>query len=517
MPITSAKTDNEAILENIFSLVMFESGEKIKVVSNRYFEAMTVSSDKSIEEIKSDFLDLVRTHLMSKVQYLSSVDSVKKQYRQILNPIARLKKRWVNMALESYEGKKNCLMKNEYLELKREIIRNQKILSLDIDNLTEFYEYRKNSLEEWRRSKYLVSDFIYLSELSESKINSAIKYDVYKIALDILVLEYDGNIFSSREQNISQLSSSLFQPVKPGRKANGTGVKKEQTGIYTSDKKSMQDRDGNLVDSSYVFDLAKEFPDDYAYNLNRELLSKEESKTSLSKAMSTIALDELDLKIIRLIYSNNNNTSETSFLIEYFVKRLNLENKPANIKKVEDKLLKLPYYAFYMEKQDELNPDTQIRASFNLFSKVYIANRVDGKRFATVTYSNGILANKVSTQNLYRSQLRKLKSIDSVNLAYFLEGERVHRLNFLGKSPSEPLVINLQQFEWYVYMDKKIYNTLNKKIELLRNLLNEIVENNFIIKNFEINELSGQVAVYFYEETEKLKDLFSNIDILNNA
>ena len=485
---------------------VIEESPTIKKLASKYYEVFSIKyGDRNIEELELEFEELIKAHISSKLKYLSSKDSIKKQQKQIMSPIFRLKERWIDVALKSKDEDKEWLMKKEFQEVKKYFFKNNGEITLEgLTDINDFYEYREKKLLEWKSHAYLISDFEYLSELTPSKIKSAFKHDVYRTLLDILMTEYDGEVNNIYEKNICELPTGMFQTLSKGPKTNGTGIRRSQSKVFSSEISTLE-KEGNLLDVSYDFNLND-------VNLDiLNLLGGELSDINNKKVITKIALDTLDLEIIRFIYNNNNNNNDQCFFeLNDLLKKLNLRVNTYNTKKIEEKLLKLPYYAFYIESTNADNTNTDMRATFNFFSEVIIKNIGRGKRLVSISFSNGILANKISTQHLYKSQLKKLNSTDAVNVAYFLENKRVQKLK--NSTILEPLNVTLKEFGWYIFIDKVKYNSMNKQVAYISSVLDKILFNDFIIDSYTVDKYSGIFSIKLKEDTKKRKLLTGNLN-----
>ncbi|WP_051365940.1 hypothetical protein [Metaclostridioides mangenotii] len=393
-------------------------------------------------------------------------------------------------------------MKKEYEESKKTYIKNGFITST-INTPEELLNHRKDFLEKWAsKREYNVSDYIYLSELSDSKIQSAFTHDLILCISDVLKDDYDYNIDRVKIESPSGLAPGLFIPRKRGRKPNSSNIIKQDNNSYKSDLYDVKSDSGDQMDLFYEFNFDNKTIKSKTKDLDGiilELNSIDDGRRSIS----TLSLDKLDLDIARFTYSYSPLINYTFYLSD-LLKDLGLSDSKDNYENVEDKLTKLTFYTFYTETYHE-DGTIKSKTSFNLFSRIH-SEEINGRKAVKVTKAIVEEVERETTRIMYKNQLKKLKIPQSTDLAYMLEGIRISEVNRGIDIKDKKYIFDLDQLKFDIHFETD--TTEKERMAMVENMLNEIVENQFIIKRFVVGH--GYFDIYFYEDVEKRKSLINN-------
>ena len=107
---------------------------------------------------------------------------------------------------------------------------------------------------------------------------------------------------------------------------------------------------------------------------------------------------------------------------------------------------------------------------------------------------------------MYKNELKKLKLPQSINLAYLLEGRRSFEISQGVNIVDKKYTFDIEQLKWYVHLNNK--NKLKDNMKYIEDGLKEIMENQFIIKKYDVGY--GYFDIWFYEDVEKRKCLINN-------
>ncbi|WP_051365935.1 hypothetical protein [Metaclostridioides mangenotii] len=320
--------------------------EKFKAITKNFFEVFKLKNKLTTEEIQPLFEDFLYNIIFSKIDNLDTPKKVQRLRTKHTNNAWDLKQRWVKMSLDTLEKKQNKLLKKEYEESKKTYIKNGFITST-INTPEELLNHRKDFLEKWAsKREYNVSDYIYLSELSDSKIQSAFTHDLILCISDVLKDDYDYNIDRVKIESPSGLAPGLFIPRKRGRKPNSSNIIKQDNNSYKSDLYDVKSDSGDQMDLFYEFNFDNKTIKSKTKDLDGiilELNSIDDGRRSIS----TLSLDKLDLDIARFTYSYSPLINYTFYLSD-LLKDLGLSDSKDNYENVEDKLTKLTFlYILY--------------------------------------------------------------------------------------------------------------------------------------------------------------------------
>ncbi|EMQ1359353.1 hypothetical protein OD257_002696 [Clostridioides difficile] len=475
--------------------------ETFKLLTKKFFEIFRIRNDLPTEKVKPIFEDFVYSTIADKIDELETPTKAKRLRKKHSKNAWDLKKRWMRMTLESMNKTANKLLKKEYGIVKGEFIKTGRIITAAVDSPEELLEIRKDFLEQWSSNlSYKISDYIYLEELSDSKINSAFSHDLILCVTKILQDEYEFDINKIIIKSPSQLAPGIFIPHTRGRKINHLNVARKDENLYQSHPYDAINDSGTQIDMFYEFNLDPNSSDIKNIDgLKLELTNQ----TTEKKAISKLFLDKQDLDIIRFAYSYSYLNSYTFFLSD-LLKYLGLTDAKANYQKVRDKLMKLPFYTFYTETYEK-DGSLKSQTSFNLFSRIHI-EEINGRNAVQVTKAFVEEIERVSTELMYKNELKKLKLPQSINLAYLLEGRRSFEISQGVNIVDKKYTFDIEQLKWYVHLNNK--NKLKDNMKYIEDGLKEIMENQFIIKKYDVGY--GYFDIWFYEDVEKRKCLINN-------
>lgn len=479
--------------------------DKFRLLTKRYFELFMIKENKPTQEIKPQYMDFIYKTIGEKFEKVENSQDVR-DLRHVTNTVLwKLKKRWAKSALDSLEKKPNKLLKKEYLSLRNEVLKHGKIVSMNIDKPEDIITIREEFFKEWCSNiNNNVSDYPYLDELSISKINSAFTHDLIMCVTEILKNEYEFDINKIVINSPVGLPAGLFTPYSRGRKANVLGVSKVDRLAYKSKDYDTKNEDGQIVDVSYEFSTTPKTNID-SNDLNNikplilELIDEKKEK----KALSKLFLDKQDLTIIRFAYSYSYLNSYSLYVSD-IIKFLGITDSKHNYRNIENRLLKLPYYTFYTKEIDD-NGDVS-ETTFNLFSRINIKKDNTGRKVVQITKAFVEEVEKRNAEIMYRSELKKLKSHQSVDLAYFLEGKRSYLISTGANIKTEYFRFDMDFLKFYIHINNK--KTFKQRMLELELAFNEIKENQFIIKDYIMG--NSYFEVLFYEDIEKRQLLLNN-------
>lgn len=494
---TLTKTDR--ILHAIYET------DKFRLLTKRYFELFMIKENKTPKEIKPQYRDFIYKTISEKFENVENAQDVK-DLRTITNTVLwKLKKRWAKSALDSLDKKPNKLLKKEYLSLRNEKLKQGKISSMNIENPEDIISIREDFFKDWcSKITYNVSDYPYLDELSISKINSAFTHDLIMCVTEILKDEYEFDINKIVINSPVGLPAGLFAPYGRGRRANVLGVSKVDELSYESNDYDAKNEEGQKVDVRYTFSTKSNSNID-TNDLNdiEPLILELKDQEKEKKALSKLSLDKQDLDIIRFAYSYSYINSYSLYVSD-IIKFLGLNGSKHNYRNVENRLLKLPYYTFYHKEMD-CNGDIS-ETTFNLFSRINIKKDSSGRKVVKITKAFVEEVEKRNAEIMYRNELKKLKSHQSVDLAYFLEGRRSYLISTGVNIKTEYFRFDMDFLKFYIHLNNK--KTPKQRMLELELAFKEIKENQFIIKDYKMG--NSYFEVLFYEDIEKRQLLLDN-------
>ncbi|WP_227866038.1 hypothetical protein [Clostridioides sp. ZZV14-6045] len=483
--------------------------EKFKFITQKYFEVHMIKSYESIDEIATVFEDFLSTTILSKLDLLTTPAKAKKLRAWEISSTWRLKQNWVKMALDSLESDKAeaKLLKKEYITIKEEFLKNKgKIKSIDLESPEKLIEMRKKTLKEWATdSSYNISDFPYLSEMSEAKINSAFTHDLLLCITEILKEQYKFNINNIVLTTPISVVPGIFLPTLRPKRNKNIEIIKNDDNSFESGPYGAKNHTGSQLNISYKFKIDEENSQIESFKMELYNLETEE------KALPKLSLDKRDLEIIIYI-ERLFNLDTASFYLSDLLKHLGLKSRTkANYDNVKNRLLKLPYYSIYSKSTDAFGQVKEM--SFNFFSSVEISRNegegdiVKGRDIVKVKRSVSPDMERMSTDIMYENELKKIKLQQSINLAYFLEGRRNYLIRSGEDLQNKKYRFSIEHLKYEVHLSGK--NSLKKNMNYLELGFNEIMENQFIIKDY----IRGEdfFDVVFYENNEKQKCLLNTI------
>lgn len=482
---------------NLIYHIIYDN-DRFKMITRKYFEIFRLKGMPA-EEISLQFEDFLYRIIYDKLKSINSGTEVKKLRSYENMSSWKLKQRWAKMALDSLDKKGKKYLKNELDTVKNEYIKTGRIVSAGVKTPEELLEIRKDFLEKWTSNNtYNICDYPYLQELSESKISSAFTHDILICITEVLKNEYDFDINKIEVKTPPHLAPGIFLPITKGKKYTHINVKKNKDS-YLSEDYQAKSFLGIQTNFSYEFSFHQSL-DDVVENLKLELINQETEKRALPK----IYLDKQDLEIIRFVYTYSHMHS-FSFYLGDLIKYLGLSDGKNNYVNIRNRLLKLPYYTFYVNQVKDTG-ELKSEMSFNLFSRVMISKDENDREFIEITKSLIKEVEKVNTDIMYKNELKKLTLVQSINLAYFLEGKRYTLIAAGENIRNKSFRYNIEDIKFDVHLSNK--KTLKQNMDYLEAGFNEIKENQFIIKDYKRG--LSHFDVFFYEDVEKRKLLINN-------
>lgn len=455
--------------EEIILTAIYET-DKFKNIAKNYISVQKIRNKKDISEIEDDFNILTLTTIKDNINSFLYEDDIKDIRKRIGSSVFNLKQRWSKTALNKHLKKEL-----EYAE----VVYNQKgSVNSEFQTIEELKEGRINFLNNWKSNiKFCITDYPYLYTMSDTKINNAFEKDIILCITEELMNEYSFNIENITIKNPAPVAPSLFIPVKNGRKKEIEDIE------YKSELLTIFEGEGCQIDYFYEIEKPKENEEEFRLELK-----------------NSFKLDKQDLDIIRYAYTysyQDFNVFNTNDVLRF----LGLSKTPKNQERIESKFLKLPKYTFYAEKVS-VDGNIKSKTVFNLFSGVNVSiNEENGERIISTMKSNLFRLNPFSMEIMYKKELEKLKSDDAKSVAYLLEGARLYLISEGIDLSTYIHNIPMREFRKYMKVD------INKKKEaktLISKVLDEIIENQFILKSYEIGSSSFNIKFYESDERKKL-------------
>lgn len=456
-------------IEEVILTAIYET-EKFKKIAKNFMKVQKIKTTDTVDEISNNFKNIVLDCINENLDDFVYEYGIKNLRKKVGVSTLKLKKRWYKNALDEHLMKEVEFTKISFI--KNGIVNNE------FNNVNALRENRVKFLNAWKSDiKYNVTDYPYLYVISEKKIINAFKNDIILCITEKLMNEYDYNIDNITLKTPAPIAPSLFAQVKSDRK-------KIEEIQYKSDLLSVIEDDiGNRTD--------------YFYKIEKPSTDEEYFKLELN---TSFKLDEQDLKIIRYAYTysyHDFNTFNTNEILEF----LGLSNNKYNREKIENKFLNLPKYNFYAEK---ISPDGNKKSQtvFNLFSAVTIERDENTEEYLIHTAkSNLFRLNPFSMEIMYKKELLKLNSESAKSVAYFLEGRRLYLINQGIDLSVETQNITLRELKKYVAIN---LNKPKEAVSIVSKILDEIIENKFILKSYKIEYYSFNINFYKSDERKKL-------------
>ena len=496
----------EKIVDNIareYALVDDIQGDKKYIELTKKFlkiykRKMTKVKDNS--EIESKYVDFVYKTVAAEFCDIITKEDLKALRAKTVNSAWKMKQRWYKKCIKSLESKKNEFILKEHEEVLEEYIKNERIVrdDLEIDDPNDLIEYRKTYLEKWvKDSNLMISDFPYLGEMSMKKIESAFARDLVLCMTERLRSEYSYDFSRLVVRNISGLPPALFNNNRRGRKSEKDLMQKREDNLYEGINKTTKGICGDRIDVTYEFYLPDEAECDIG-GLKLELANE----ITEPNARRKLSLDEKDLEIAKFVYNY-----DASFYYKIYLKEiideLGLVKNQDSYDEVEARLLKLPFYTFYARKYD-VNGNLEKRTVFNLFSQVTTYKDENNRWIVEVRKAIVDVIEKRTMEVMYKNELKRLKTRSAKELTYVLEGNRITYIA-TGENVKETYYeYRLDFFKWYINTNKK---TIKQQMKEIADALEEIKQNQFIIKDYKV--YNTYFEVLFYEDMERRQKIFS--------
>lgn len=460
-------------IEELLITAIYET-DKFKRIAKNYVDVKRIKNKTDMETITEGFKQLVFEAINENIESFKTEDNIKDIRRKLSSSVLKLKGRWTKNAIEKHLEKEL-----EYAEIN--YVKNG-VVNSEFKTVEDLREGRIQFLNKWKSDiRNCITNYPYLYVIQDKKVDNAFKNDIVLCITEELMTEYNFNIENITIKTPSPVAPSLFIPVKVGKKKEVDDIK------YKSELLTIiEGEEGDQID--YFYEIEKPKTEEEFFNL---------------KLNNNYELDKQDLDIIRYAYTYSYNDFN-SFSTTDVLKFLGLARTPQNQERIENKFLKLPKYTFYAEK---VSADGNIKSKtvFNLFSGVNITiNEDNGERIISTMKSNLFRLNPFSMEIMYKKELEKLKSDDAKSVAYLLEGARLYLISQEIDLSDYVHNIPLREFRKYMKVD------INKKKEAKEKIsavLDEIIENQFILKSYEIG--SASFNIHFYESAERKKLLIN--------
>lgn len=522
--LTEQKSKMYSIIEEI------QNEEKYLRLTKKYFQIHKMKLNKSHEEIGAEYIDFVCDIVYEKFGKAVTSRDVHSIRGKVTTLSWRLKTRWVAACMDSLENKKPKFIQKEYEDLQKEYLKyDGEILRTDVDikDPKEIIEQRINYLKEWNSNiEYPITDFPYLEELSLSKIKSAFTHDLVLCVTEVLKEKYNYDINRMVVKNVRGLPTGIFAPHSTGRTTNIMNVQKSEELRYDSKVLDTKGQSGSQIDISYSFTLngvdedkervegkgelvevvsstEKKVQTDELEPLKILLVNKDTEK----KAMSKIFLDKQDLALIRYAFGfENADPYQCKFKVylSEILDHLEITKSKDNYERIKNRLLKLPYYTFYTKKVDGTG-DVKKECTFNVFKSISIEKDAEGRLVVEIQKNLVDEIEDRGTELIYKKELQKLKTHQAKDLAFFLEGRRIQLIASGCDVKNQYYKYDLDFLKWYITITKK---TLRKEMQEVEAAFKEIMENQFIIKDYKVG--NSHFEVLFYEDIERRKLIFKN-------
>ncbi|MCE5222038.1 MAG: hypothetical protein LLF98_12500 [Clostridium sp.] len=417
--------------------------------------------------------------------------------KNLARAIKTTKTRWANKVLNN----KNSVLYKEikFLEYQYEKVLS-KTLSLDkfksyfsADNSEIYKEQILSKIEDWKNdTDTLLTDFLFLSELSKNSIKTAFKNDIL-----ILYSRYDKEI-DDYNNNVTRVPSILGDiPI------DTTG----RVDLLTNDQKNILDGSHDLSENSTIdrfIMIGQEEQNELLIQLEQSTYLQIKSGgnpllvndllTQIAFIKAVKYLNRIDVKIIRYYYTHFHKMVLGEPIIKsinLIVKDIGLTDGAKNYEAVEDSIAKLGSIKLSYNIEG-----TSVNGVF-LESKIYTLN---GSKIAEVYLGNILkeLIIKKSTLEYDESVFNSL-SDDSQQLAIWLQKRR-YRAEINKHGLNEDIYLN--EFATAIYWNTKNHYRQRDRIKAA---LEELKNNGIIIKDFMYISKIFQFNIEYIELSSKEK------------
>lgn len=436
------------------------------------------------EKITGSKFNKLYDSLDADLKKIADINKRENTYKRLIATTRQTKQRWVKKVKDDKDLKINIDVKNAmyYYDkvLNNELTITQFKVMFEANDINEFTEKVFRELTAWATSNdTLLSDFKYLNSLHKRSIISAFKNDIIRLYYSYL---NDNYKVITRIPRV--LSNIPFDPTN------------SKDYFTVEEKKELDDINNFSLDGTIDKLISTSDSNDLLLKLEkRTYLRIEEGKqtqdliTQIAFLKAAKALNNLDLKIISLFYTNFYNLVSDKSIDKYIsdlVKELGLSDNKGNFNAVEKSLNKIG--SIRLE-----SPSYEGRKLKGSILDVFFDEN-NGRKHVEV-YLGGFLKNLIlmdSSLNFNKDIFDKL-SADSQQLAIWLQNRR---LKVSINSPDFKEIISLNEFADAILMTvKNVY----KRRDRIMSALKELQTYHLIIKDFEYQKKEYQFEVEYIE------------------
>lgn len=365
------------------------------------------------------------------------------------------KKRWVQSALKDFNNnktKKKKELSKDYYQLSEYLIHNgQEKFKQEYGKLSpeELIEEKIVLIKSWSEdtNSYL-SNYLYLTDKSDSQITKALMADIVVIIGDTLLKNYNGRIEDVIiEKPYSYVENSIF-----------------------TDTRGKMDLSEDFIEKDHLKYHYTDYEPSDEYSL-RVLVNKE-----LVDEGPVGELDGTDQRIFSEVLAHRNEVFATQRKIYVEIGKLvtNLFNSDGleNYKLVADRLMKMVNISFNVKKKNKY-------LAFGIFDYVEI-DMEDGLWTAEITINEVIYQEylKKQTIRMYKAVIQNFELPTSKNLIFALQMERFH-LRPENRSA-------FHQYPYVYFLTKLRFKSKNKRenYKTIKASLEEMVRNQVCVEEF---------------------------------
>lgn len=465
----------------------------VQAFKNEIYKTLKPKYEKLLKENFEPFF----ISLSGDIKRLDNIYNKELIVKNLARSIKTTKTRWLNKVLNDNNSAISRDLKFSEHQYKKVL---SKELSLDqfkiYFGVSDSNLYKAQLMEKvlfWKNdSNTLLTEFMYLSDLSKSSIKTGFKNDIL-----ILYSRYDKEI-EEINNNVTRVPSILGDiPI------DTTG----RVDLLTADQKKKLDKYTDLNENSTIdrfIMIGQEEQNELLIQLEKSTYLQIKSGgnpllvndllTQIAFIKAVKYLNRLDVKIIRYYYTHFHKMVLGEPIIKsinLIVKDIGLTDGIKNYEAVEDSIAKLGSIKLSYNIEG-----TSVNGVF-LESKIYTLN---GAKIAEVYLGNILkeLIIKKSTLEYDESVFNSL-SDDSQQLAIWLQKRR-YRAEINKQSFSEDIYLN--EFSTAIYWNTKNHYRQRDRIKAS---LEELKKNEIIIKDFTYYSKMFQFNVEYIELSSKEK------------
>lgn len=446
--------------------------DEIRTLYNKHYEgkkiffyelsALDSVYDKVIEDIKqyieNDFTEMLKKEKDFKELKARKANAWKVQRNRWKKNVTVRKK-----GHEILKIIKNDRTEEEWLEKYKCYTLDEYILRLD------------NQTKEWAKNKDFFYRFPYFDYLTEKQRKSGLQYDLDRNILELLEQEVLIDYYISKPTYLSD------------------------TPIYTQKKEQIK-----MIDDNGVLKAEKQTGDDLKvtyYTIPNEKISIPENPDygdglEIMKTLDAVDNELTDYIMTKIIESGENlyAFAKATFSLNELSTKVLKWHGSSGIDNVRKRLLNLVRPITYSDGKNEI--------AVTLFDSCFITEDEKGKQIATLAAGVTFKEAYIKNQLIYvaRKQYERLQCSLSKHLCYNLQRDRVGLASFNQPLEKEYDLNYFNRIIQFGTTDKKY------KFEVIQKSLDEFVQMEFLVKEYEITKRGFLVTFLPFTEAE-WKDL----------